>query len=94
MIFTVILVTIAIVTSAFIGLIPAIPPMPSGIAAPLDFVAILLGTGAGVFQYLLSPPIFIAGIAVAVIVMTFDYAWALTFFVLRKIPFIGSWIRQ
>ena len=94
------MIVLAIITLIFgtfkllLAVVPNVPQMSGWISDPLDFVAGMVGSGIGIVQYILSPPIFIALSVVAVGLFVFDFFWAVFWWTLRKIPVIGVHINK
>lgn len=94
------MILLAIITFIFgafkllLLVVPDVPQMPAAITDPLNFVAGMVGSGVGIVQYILTPPIFIALSVVAVGLFTFDFFWAVFWWILPKIPVIGVHVRK
>ena len=92
----IVMTILTVLVSVFFGLfylVPSLPAMPTAVADPLDFVANMIGSTTAVVAHVLSPPLFAVLILVMAALFTFDYAWAVFWWILRKVPFVNS-IRQ
>lgn len=76
-----------------LAVIPDLPPVPSAFSDPLGFLAQFIGSGVGIVQYIMSPPLFMAMVLVGGFLLAFDFLWAMFWFILRKVPFANQ-IRQ
>ncbi len=94
MLWTTLFSSLMYISSFFLGLIPAIPVTPSFILQIGDWVTSQLFYGVRLLMYVYTPGLFTLILVLLALFIWFDWWWALSWWVLRKIPFVGSMISK